>query len=177
MQSYFNPRPPWGGRLVEAIHAVQTEIFQSTPSVGRATGCAGIGTEAAIFQSTPSVGRATRSERGKFHLPYRFQSTPSVGRATRAVPESRWSESISIHALRGEGDPQEFAKAFGVSAFQSTPSVGRATEAAKAFYKLIIFQSTPSVGRATRLSLALLRICLNFNPRPPWGGRPATERK
>ena len=58
-----------------------------------------------VFQSTPSVGRATRQYviialREKI-----FQSTPSVGRATlskdwKCVP----SQKISIHALRGEGD-------------------------------------------------------------------------
>ena len=34
---YFNPRPPWGGRpVVEYINRIR-HIFQSTPSVGRAT--------------------------------------------------------------------------------------------------------------------------------------------
>ena len=56
--------------------------------------------------------------------------------------------------------------------FQSTPSVGRATVqyglARDAEYE---FQSTPSVGRATIIHLVSLAIGLNFNPRPPWGGR------
>ncbi len=56
-----------------------------------------------IFQSTPSVGRATDLE--MYHiLGVPFQSTPSVGRAT-GVGNHRAHESfISIHALRGEGD-------------------------------------------------------------------------
>ena len=56
-----------------------------------------------LFQSTPSVGRATLS----VSEPYQgcgFQSTPSVGRATICSKISYNKEDISIHALRGEGD-------------------------------------------------------------------------
>ena len=56
----FNPRPPWGGRRASA--AKRHYLI--------------------IFQSTPSVGRATSGSRN--HSPL---------------------EVISIHALRGEGDP------------------------------------------------------------------------
>ena len=33
----FNPRPPWGGRLLGFFMRTRLKIFQSTPSVGRAT--------------------------------------------------------------------------------------------------------------------------------------------
>ena len=36
----------------------------------------------------------------------------------------------------------------------------------------VLFQSTPSVGRATRLWSMQSFIRCDFNPRPPWGGRP-----
>ena len=35
---YFNPRPPWGGRLCPSNTSSVKTAFQSTPSVGRATG-------------------------------------------------------------------------------------------------------------------------------------------
>mgnify|MGYP000394877169 CR=1 FL=1 len=58
--------------------------------------------------------------------------------------------SISIHALRGEGDAADFGATVRASSFQSTPSVGRATRFdCKEVLKLLKFQSTPSVGRAT----------------------------
>ena len=125
----FNPRPPWGGRRNRessknyqyriSIHALRGEgdlqflkartiicIFQSTPSVGRATASMlyrnGIDkyfnprppwggrrdnwyeatAEDEAFQSTPSVGRATVSQRAESNRASGFQSTPSVGRAT-----------------------------------------------------------------------------------------------
>ena len=79
---YFNPRPPWGGRcaatpsfdapLCISIHALRGEgdqsfvkswhsskLFQSTPSVGRATYSGTRPLKSMSFQSTPSVGRAT----------------------------------------------------------------------------------------------------------------------
>ena len=35
---HFNPRPPWGGRLFRGLLArTRIKVFQSTPSVGRAT--------------------------------------------------------------------------------------------------------------------------------------------
>ena len=35
--SYFNPRPPWGGRHFRPVPSFRAWTFQSTPSVGRAT--------------------------------------------------------------------------------------------------------------------------------------------
>ena len=125
---YFNPRPPWGGRRGEetrgrrgrdiSIHALRGEgdaniikagimqsVFQSTPSVGRATRAAVLSAISTAFQSTPSVGRATAIRRGLRTIGI-FQSTPSVGRATFVHFFSGISIIISIHALRGEGDRQ-----------------------------------------------------------------------
>ena len=40
---YFYPRPPWGGRLVTRVRDLAGTKFLSTPSVGRATKCSGLG--------------------------------------------------------------------------------------------------------------------------------------
>ena len=79
-------------------------IFQSTPSVGRAT-LRNLGIKRIIaFQSTPSVGRATWRMMSAFAV-RKFQSTPSVGRATLGGNYQEFKIGrISIHALRGEGD-------------------------------------------------------------------------
>ena len=101
----------------------------------------------------------------------RFQSTPSVGRATLGGRKKQIQLSISIHALRGEGDiavliPFELIRYFNPRPpwggrqtakesrvqempFQSTPSVGRATPVIQTIKAIELFQSTPSVGRAT----------------------------
>ena len=79
----FNPRPPWGGRqsdvgelpgdIIISIHALRGEGDTSTDSKDSNTN---------QFQSTPSVGRAT-PYLNKFAVETEFQSTPSVGRATK----------------------------------------------------------------------------------------------
>ena len=127
-----------------------------------------------IFQSTPSVGRATNMEkkrrdfeiisihalRGEGDSTFAtmlisvlliFQSTPSVGRATVFFcPVVARLFFISIHALRGEGDAfLRYSTKLFSSLFQSTPSVGRATTSRAGGCTYTIFQSTPSVGRAT----------------------------
>ena len=101
---YFNPRPPCGGR--RAVVSICSTV--------------------AVFQSTPSVWRAT-SEPPRFCSSSPFQSTPSVWRATSDLGKLSGDIIISIHALRVEGDEQS-AKGFRFGkSFQSTPSVWRAT--------------------------------------------------
>ena len=80
------------------------EVFQSTPSVGRATVKTSQKFRDILFQSTPSVGRATFNPLDGNGVRNEFQSTPSVGRAT--------DKSAALKKQL---------------AFQSTPSVGRAT--------------------------------------------------
>ena len=147
--------------------------FQSTPSARRATSPLSSSNFATLFQSTPSARRATRSadqlpvpaadfnprpprggrrrtENRNGHAD-RFQSTPSARRATASSAGPRPCCSISIHALREEGDPVFFISNLIAVTFQSTPSARRAT---------CLPRTTPA-----RTSY--------FNPRPPRGGRRA----
>ena len=81
----FYPRPPRGGRLLDVL----------------------VGAASAAFLSTPSARRATRGARHDGH-PAGFLSTPSARRATQRHTSAGDILCISIHALREEGDPQEF---------------------------------------------------------------------
>ena len=122
-----------------------------------------------------------------------FQSTPSARRATPADSSPPVDTGISIHALREEGDLFPSLIPLSISIFQSTPSARRATFACSRLYLTKEFQSTPSARRATMavtkevsqviISIHALREegdcriiiiglrALNFNPRPPRGGR------
>ena len=62
-----------------------------------------------IFQSTPSAGRATPLAQAQKLSGLVFQSTPSAGRATPGSKPSLMEGHISIHALRREGDLDEYA--------------------------------------------------------------------
>ena len=124
-----------------------------------------------IFQSTPSVGRATTIYNADIHLicisihalrgegdaniikagimQSVFQSTPSVGRATSRTACFIVDRGISIHTLRGEGD---VCKVLFVGVM------------------LTYFNPRPPWGgRRQGISRRLRRAY--FNPRPPWGGR------
>ena len=80
-----------------------------------------------------------------------FLSTPSARRATSAHRFTPVRQTISIHALREEGDELDDKGEVKDAKFLSTPSARRAT-------------------RSTRPAAAELR---HFYPRPPRGGRPA----
>ena len=58
---------------------------------------------ALVFLSTPSVRRATAATL-TLRAQIEFLSTPSVRRATRPDEAARGLYTISIHALREEGD-------------------------------------------------------------------------
>ena len=79
---HFNPRPPWGGRLYHRRQKRRLKLFQSTPSVGRAT------TERACLCPT-----------GVY-----FNPRPPWGGRLADRLTLLMEEHISIHALRGEGD-------------------------------------------------------------------------
>ena len=102
---HFNTRPPWGGR----------RFFRSNPQ------------HRSLFQSTPSVGRATwLCQRGQANRLY-FTPRPPWGGRLVAVLHKISKQAISIHALRGEGDQKRNTSRCSARTFQSTPSVGRAT--------------------------------------------------
>ena len=102
----FYPRPPRGGRLFGrlkqrrkkpiSIHALREE--------GDRTGRADNRQERE-FLSTPSARRATTSMAAAVR-PRSFLSTPSARRATITDRAVRYLQTISIHALREEGDPR-----------------------------------------------------------------------
>ena len=78
-----------------------------------------------------------------------FLSTPSARRATHRHHEPRRSDSISIHALREEGDYLSQYYRAKERQFLSTPSARRATKDGTMTIMASKFLSTPSARRAT----------------------------
>ena len=126
-QVHFYPRPPRGGRRLDAVVDLRPCEFLSTPSARRATRAV-IETAQALknfYPRPPRGGRHTKTapkkgatrisihalrEEGDGILPdlkgttSEFLSTPSARRATGPVPYDGLNIAISIHALREEGD-------------------------------------------------------------------------
>ena len=127
MERDFYPRPPRGGRRIPGAAPADGRQFLSTPSARRATvDLQRVKPHAKHFYPRPPRGGRLRShkrypcpEQNFYPRPprggrppagvlarwsIRFLSTPSARRATPVIPGSPPGLSISIHALREEGD-------------------------------------------------------------------------
>ena len=101
---YFYPRPPRGGRLQCSQSKRLGTKFLSTPSARRATPRpdASIRRQKNFYPRPPRGGRQLKTKSQKRKIA--FLSTPSARRATFSRMVCRLLRSISIHALREEGD-------------------------------------------------------------------------
>ena len=124
----FNPRPPRGGRRGDRERgALQRQIS---------------------INALRKEGDLMVSERPS--LWWQFQSTPSARRATIAKIREQDTDSISIHALREEGDAASAMTPLHTGHFNPRSPWGE----------------RPKVPSTPSLALSY------FNPRPPRGGRP-----
>ena len=173
--------------LVEeiSIHALREEgddaatltlkaqiAFLSTPSARRATRHWHIGhRRIRHFYPRPPRGGRLRAQIEKMKKSHFYPRPPRGGRRS---PRSRGGArySISIHALREEGDERTLAHESALRAFLSTPSARRATRRiSPQALRFPAFLSTPSARRATDLTTAIKKVVSDFYPRPPRGGR------
>ena len=106
----------------------------------------------------------------------RFLSTPSARRATRGNPDPSGADSISIHALREEGDRGVFCVLSPILSFLSTPSARRATVVWCHCqpYLTISIHALREEGDTTSRRYSPAQA--DFYPRPPRGGRPLKQR-
>ena len=152
-QKDFNPLPPHGGRLLSPQILPDFHDFNPLP---------------------PHGGRPFFI----IFLPYplKFQSTPSTRRETHLVKVSLYCCLISIHSLHTEGDACSGSCAGGfvisIHSLHTEGDEGGSREKLPS----ILFQSTPSTRRETDMQWYLVRIHRHFNPLPPHGGRPVTEK-
>ena len=113
--SCFNPRLPGGRRQRHSLFRRAKDVFQSTPSGGKATHLSLGSADHHDVSIHAFRGEGDSSNRIVVTSDSQFQSTPSGGKATRAVGRFVALIAVSIHAFRGEGDPRlaDFAAAAG----------------------------------------------------------------
>ena len=105
--NYFYPRPPRGGRQSEQRKHRKRTAFLSTPSARRATRLVLSPYSAARFLSTPSARRATSQNKGaKEKVTISIHALREEGDRRKAIQSL--TNLISIHALREEGDHSIF---------------------------------------------------------------------
>ena len=123
------------------------------------------------FLSTPPARRATSVSSNPFAV-----ASISI-HALREEGDTALCEldaalnKISIHALREEGDQHLLSCTLQHVIFLSTPSARRATSVLDTSVTATVFLSTPSARRATSLLSTALGTPTDFYPRPPRGGR------
>ncbi len=150
---------------------MELDEFLSTPSARRATFLMASSETALAFLSTPSARRATRPQamvkrhKANFYpRPPRggrqtgedggsekwiFLSTPSARRATGRLFSWCRCPTISIHALREEGDFGDVAVFPNLLDFYPRPPRGGRLQPLSLRYSPFLFLSTPSARRAT----------------------------
>ena len=137
--------------VLNTIYSTRANDFNPRPPRGERRCVTPFNYRGTLFQSTPSARRAT-SLRCKIsgRRPDFNPRPPRGGRRTRGI----MLDAPSI--------------------FQSTPSARRATTKHwRAVAVDTVFQSTPSARRATLYAFTGALPIIDFNPRPPRGGRPA----
>ena len=102
--SNFYPRPPRGGRLLESENSTTDVIFLSTPSARRATYASRRHRQhrANFYPGPPRGGRRAKSTAKSG--PINFYPRPPRGGRLVHLQNGYDHRSISIHALREEGD-------------------------------------------------------------------------
>ena len=149
--SNFYPRPPRGGRQKApsccepgayiSIHALREE--------GDSHGLACMDGNADFYPRPPRGGR--RYRRRSQLIQSGFLSTPSARRATLYAGRQLDQESISIHALREEGDTSAGRITFIKRYFYPRPPRGGRRLNGKTQILPLKFLSTPSARRATSI--------------------------
>ena len=192
---YFYPRPPRGGRL--AVPGVGADPLRISIHALREEGDFAFSTISTMssyfYPRPPRGGRRTAYKYSCGSFP--FLSTPSARRATCSSLTSRRSTTISIHALREEGDCSDTVHHRCCRYFYPRPPRGGRPSVLKTGPRPILYfyPRPPRGGRLTWeivaaacISISIhalreegdprrLRRCLlpcHFYPRPPRGGRP-----
>ena len=146
---YFNPRSPWGERLVMPILRYSESLFQSTLPVGGATP-QGVGFFLVFqFQSTLPVGGATFRNRQICSILYYFNPRSPWGERLCCCVVGLFLIYISIHAPRGGSDQTIGGAVRGLLDFNPRSPWGERLAAYSETVFSFRFQSTLPVGGAT----------------------------
>ena len=169
----FYPRPPRGGRRVEAVRDMLDGVFLSTPSARRATSrpSATLSPSYDFYPRPPRGGRQLYP--GQPRQPDRFLSTPSARRATARREPLKGAANISIHALREEGDRKRGPccrnRPISIHALREEGDMPSRCSLRSGFVNISIHALREE---GDMYSARAPRTSRHFYPRPPRGGRP-----
>ena len=190
----FYPRPPRGGRRTVISNNDLDEQFLSTPSARRATQGGQNAFQSKTFLSTPSARRATNVSSSELVPVAYFYPRPPRGGRQSSLSLRLHNLSISIHALREEGDrrSRKRGERMDISIHALREEGDKQSDRAGLSW-LYFYPRPPRGGRLSPvnivtgifpvISIHALReegdaadirvrgVPCNFYPRPPRGGR------
>ena len=168
----FNPRPPYGERLVGFDQDYEVFLFQSTPPVWGATHCpVRHHVQRRISIHAPRMGSDHSADAQSKALD-NFNPRPPYGERPSDTDKSSLSVYFNPRPPYGER-PRMFKIPWTSWAFQSTPPVWGATCAGKRGKKCgRYFNPRPPYGERHAPQPPAWVRSANFNPRPPYGERP-----
>ena len=103
--SYFNPRPPWGGRPQFLVYNIDNKYFNPRPPWGgRHAQFLVYNIDNKYFNPRPPWGGRPSPKASPSSLMPNFNPRPPWGGRLYGFALRRGNRCISIHALRGEGD-------------------------------------------------------------------------
>ena len=145
----FYPRPPRGGRQSLSTSIPVISLFLSTPSARRATpGMGAPGRNQSYFYPRPPRG-GRPLPRTKEPVHGNFYPRPPRGGRPEKQRHARQQQTISIHALREEGDWPHTLSPSPTENFYPRPPRGGRRGAIAHNVCYTVFLSTPSARRAT----------------------------
>ena len=122
-----------------------------------------------FYPRPPGGGR--QNQKQKMEVKKYFYPRPPGGGRPGAVDLANEAWTISIHALRVEGDPDRQQpggqKTISIHALRVEGDL----ESRLQLTERKLFLSTPSGWRATYQGIIRILLTMNFYPRPPGGGR------
>ena len=178
MVGYFYPRPPRGGRHLEALRVILGVEISIHALREEGDTWAFFAVAVAVFISIHALreeGDAAAAARIAGVI--LFLSTPSARRATKNKDSFISIKPISIHALREEGDRRTTHAEYGMDDFYPRPPRGGRPRRRKHSDRRTRFLSTPSARRATDEQTYVYQVLYDFYPRPPRGGRQQKQRQ
>ena len=169
---YFNPLPPHGGRLFQAVDvAAETGISIHSLRMEGDNECPEIIANFCISIHSLRMEGDVYMTIIYYNYIYFNPLPPHGGRPCKYTNSSN-EIAISIHSLRMEGDAVARKENFSINRFQSTPSAWRET-CYNTLKKSIQGISIHSLRMEGDLPTVQVRRRLPyFNPLPPHGGRP-----
>ena len=154
----FNPRPPCGERPVaNALHG-HFQMFQSTPSLRRATGDANAMQTADAVSIHALLAESDRDRRILLMVGGLFQSTPSLRRATADHHNFLPQKRVSIHALLAESDSLPRIALPRSDCFNPRPPCGERHGHPCGHFSQMSFNPRPPCGERQALSLGKIAL-------------------